>query len=89
VSSHRRHSKIVSAAPVSTSHGWVRPRVDITILVRTNWGKIIGLELDWYDTVQEAKDKIEEREGVPPRQQRIIWAGKQLEDESAFSSYNI
>jgi len=59
------------------------------IFVKDLTGKNISLILNETDTIEKLKEKIEAAEGIPTDQQRLIFAGKQLEDERTISEYNI
>nr|8J0A_A Chain A, Ubiquitin variant R4 [synthetic construct]8J0A_B Chain B, Ubiquitin variant R4 [synthetic construct] len=61
----------------------------MTIYVKTQDGKIIKLEVNDDDTILNVKKKIEEKTGIPPEDQILIYKGKVLEDDKTLADYNI
>ncbi|KAF7257694.1 hypothetical protein EG68_05014 [Paragonimus skrjabini miyazakii] len=59
------------------------------IKVKTLTGKEIEIDVEPSDKVERIKERIEEKEGIPPPQQRLIFSGKQMNDEKVVSDYKI
>ncbi|CAL1396277.1 unnamed protein product [Linum trigynum] len=73
----------------STLHLVLRLRGGTMIKVKTLTGKEIGVDVDLNDTVAGIKVKVEEVEGIPPNQQRLIFKGKQMADDKTGKDYKI
>ena len=73
----------------STLHLMLRLHGDMQIFVKTLTGKTITLEVNSLDTVEYVKTKIQDKEGIPPNHQQLMFVGKQLENDRILSYYNI
>ncbi|KAJ9526369.1 bi-ubiquitin [Haematococcus lacustris] len=73
----------------STLHLVLRLRGGLMIKVKTLTGKEIEIDIEITDTIERIKERVEEKEGIPPIQQRLIFAGKQMNDEKLAKDYNI
>ena len=73
----------------STLHLVLRLRGGMQIRVKTLTGKEIEIDIEPTDTIERIKERVEEKEGIPPVQQRLIFAGKAMNDDKSAKDYNI
>jgi len=59
------------------------------IKVKNLAGRVVDIDIEPTDTIERIKERVEQKEGIPPPQQRLIFGGKAMADEKTAADYNI
>ena len=59
------------------------------IKIFTVSGREIELDVEKKDTIEKVKRRIEEKEGIPPRQQRLVFSGREMVDSKTIENYGV
>eukprot|EP01091_Cochliopodium_minus_P003494 TRINITY_DN13416_c0_g1_i1.p1 TRINITY_DN13416_c0_g1~~TRINITY_DN13416_c0_g1_i1.p1 ORF type:complete len:158 (+),score=40.82 TRINITY_DN13416_c0_g1_i1:36-476(+) len=90
ISSNRIGYKNTSSSlNTTTSNNNLPNKKDLTIFVKTMTGKTITIETSLQNTINQVEESIQDKEGIPPGQQKLIYAGKDLEDDTTLSENGI
>lgn len=84
-----RRTHIPAARASAWRHHVHGDHTGILLQVKTLTGKEIEVDIEPSDTIERIKERVEEKEGIPPVQQRLIYAGKALNDDKEAREYNI
>merc|ERR1711963_502138 len=74
---------------VSLVYTFRQKKIRMLIKVKTLTGKEIEIDIEPTDKVERIKERVEEKEGIPPQQQRLIFSGTQMNDEKTAQDYKV
>ena len=93
-SSRGSSSRTGGRSPTTTSRRsrrspGARLRGGLNIKVKTLTGKELEIDIEIEDSIARIKERVAEKEGIPPPQQRLIFGGKQMADDKSAGHYNV